>query len=54
MKLVVDKSSLVSVADAIREKTETTDVMYPSEMAGKIRNISMGIELPKTITIGGK
>lgn len=49
---LVEGSTLTAIADAIREKTETSDVMYPSEMAGKIRNISMGIELPKTITAG--
>ena len=33
---LVEGSTLTAIADAIREKTETTDVMYPSEMAGKI------------------
>lgn len=33
---LVEGSTLTAIADAIREKTETSDVMYPSEMAGKI------------------
>lgn len=49
---LVEGSTLTAIADAIREKTETSDVMYPSEMAGKIRGISTGIELPETITAG--
>lgn len=36
---LVESSTLTAIADAIREKTETSDAMYPSEMAGKIRAI---------------
>ena len=49
---LIEGSTLTAIADAIREKTETSDVMYPSEMAGKIRAISAGVELPNTIVAG--
>lgn len=39
---LVEGSTLTAIADAIREKTETSDVMYPSEMAGKILSIETG------------
>lgn len=39
---LVESSTLTAIADAIREKTETSDVMYPSEMAGKILSIETG------------
>mgnify|MGYP006967231293 CR=1 FL=1 len=48
---LIEGSTLTAIADAIREKTETTDVMYPSEMAGKIREISTG-GIPEPITAG--
>lgn len=48
---LVEGSTLTAIADAIREKTETSDVMYPSEMAGKIRAISAG-GIPEPITAG--
>ena len=50
---LVEGSTLTAIADAIREKTETSDVMYPSEMAGKIRDISAGgIPIPNPIVAG--
>lgn len=50
---LIEGSTLTAIADAIREKTETTDVMYPSEMAGKIRGIEAGgIPIPNPIAAG--
>lgn len=49
---LVEGSTLTAIADAIREKTETSDVMYPFEMAGKIRGISGGIPVPDIIVAG--
>lgn len=39
---LIQGTTLTAIADAIRAKTETTDVMYPSEMAGKILSIEAG------------
>lgn len=36
-----DDSNLTALADVIREKTETTELMYPREMADKIRSIEI-------------
>ena len=44
MKVLIEESTLTNIADAIRTKTETNDTMYPKEMAGKVLNISTGID----------
>lgn len=49
---LIQSTTLTAIADAIREKTETSDVMYPSEMAGKIKGISGGIPVPDPIVAG--
>lgn len=49
-KGLIEQSTLTAIADAIRAKTETTDTMLPSEMAGLIEAISTGVELPSWIT----
>ena len=47
---LIQGTTLTAIADAIREKTETTDVMYPSEMAGKISGITKAVLQEKTVT----
>ena len=47
---LIEGSTLTAIADAIREKTETTDAMYPSEMAGKISEITKAVLQEKTVT----
>lgn len=46
-KVLVNDSSLTSIADAIREKTGGTDTYKPSEMAGAIASITTGGEAPE-------
>ena len=41
-KVLVNDSSLTSIADAIREKTGSSDTYKPSEMAGAIASITTG------------
>ena len=41
-KVLVNDSSLTSIADAIREKTGSSDTYKPSEMAGAIKAIPTG------------
>ena len=53
-KLIVSQDKITAVADAIREKTSTTDTMTLDEMPGKISSISGGgsytkIKLPDPI-----
>ena len=38
---LIQDTTLTSIADAIREKTGTTGVIKPTEMASKIRSISV-------------
>lgn len=40
--VLVNDTTMTEIADAIREKTGTTEQMIPSEMAGKIQSISQG------------
>lgn len=39
---VINDTTLTSIADAIREKLESTDTMFPSEMAALIESIEAG------------
>ena len=39
---VIDDKYLVDIADAIREKSGTTDTYTPAEMAGAITNLPSG------------
>ena len=40
--VLVQESSLINIADAIREKNGSTDLYKPSEMAEAIKNINIG------------
>lgn len=40
--VMLNESSLKNIANSIRNKTETTDAMYPSEMSTLIDNIKVG------------
>lgn len=46
----IKDTTLTDIADAIREKKEISDLMYPREMADLIRSIVTGIPLPSWIT----
>lgn len=46
-KLIVSQDKITAVADAIREKTSTTDTMTLDEMPGKISSISGGSSYTK-------
>lgn len=50
--ILVNDSTMTEIADAIREKDGSTAQMLPSEMAGKIQDISTGIEIPNPIVAG--
>ena len=41
-KVLVSESILTAIADAIREKLDTTDTYKPSEMAEAVESISGG------------
>lgn len=48
---LIKEETLADIADSIRTKTETTDAMYPSEMAGKINSITSSVALQeKSVT----
>lgn len=40
--VLIDESTMTDIGNAIRNKTGKTDLMYPSEMAGEISNITTG------------
>lgn len=40
--ILVNDTTMIDIADAIRAKDGSTDQMYPSEMAERIGAISMG------------
>jgi hypothetical protein len=40
--IAIDRSTLTGIADAIREKTDSTDMIATTDMAEKILNISGG------------
>lgn len=42
MKVTVNESTLINIADAIREKEGSGNVYYPSEMGEAIRNLPSG------------
>ena len=42
MKVAINESTLTAIGDAIREKTETTDLIAPGDMPNKIRSITTG------------
>lgn len=46
--VIAQKQDLINIADAIREKTETTDGMGIDEMAALIAAIESGADLSKT------
>lgn len=50
--VLVNDSTMTEIADAIREKDGSSTKMLPSEMAGKIQDISTGIEIPNPIVAG--
>ena len=50
--IITEKSNLVDIADAIRNKTETTDTLSLEEMPQMIAGISTGAELNFTV-VGG-
>lgn len=39
---IINQDTLKNIANSIRNKTETTDVMYPSEMSTMIDGINVG------------
>lgn len=41
-KGLIDKNILIDIADAIREKTDSTDLIKPSQMASAVRGITGG------------
>lgn len=45
---LIQESTLNSIADAIREKTESTDLINPKEMANKILEIQSSVSVPET------
>lgn len=51
--ILLNDSTMIDIADAIREKTDTTNQMLPSEMGGAIRGIETGIKIPESIVAGG-
>ena len=46
----INDATLTDIADAIREKKEISDLMFPGEMAELIRSIETGVSLPSWIT----
>ena len=42
MKVAINESTLTAIGDAIREKTETTDLIAPGSMPAAIRSITTG------------
>ena len=50
--ILLNDSTMIDIADAIREKSGSTDQMLPSEMGGAIRGIETGIKIPETIVAG--
>lgn len=45
---LIQESTLNSIADAIREKIESTDLINPKEMANKILEIQSSVSVPET------
>ena len=50
-KGLIDKNILIDIADAIREKTDSTDLIKPSQMASAVRGITGGGGGGSSITI---
>lgn len=48
---IINQDTLKNIANSIRNKTETTEVMYPSEMSAMIDGINVGGGVNKTRTI---
>lgn len=52
-KVVIEDTTLKNIADAVREKTNTTDKMLPSAMPDLIKSITGGgTDLPENMHIG--
>lgn len=49
-KLFIEDTSLVAIADAIREKTGGVETMTPAEMATAIQELETGAGLPEDLT----
>ena len=47
---LIKEQTLANIGDAIREKTSTTDKIYPKDMPEKIRSIQTGINLKDLLT----
>lgn len=47
---LIKEQTLTNIGDAIREKTSTTDKIYPKDMPEKIRSIRTGINLKDLLT----
>lgn len=47
---LIKEQTLTNIGDAIREKTNTTDKIYPKDMPEKIRSIQTGINLKDLLT----
>lgn len=50
-KYMINDSTLTGIADAIREKTESTEAILVSEMVGLIRSITAGTELTIVVSV---
>ena len=50
-KYIINDSTLTGIADAIREKTESTEEILVSEMGGLIRSITTGAELTIIVSV---
>lgn len=51
--VLINDTTMTSIAEAIRSKDSSSEKMLPSEMAGKIQAISTGIPIPSPI-VGGE
>ena len=55
-KVFIEETTLSAIGDAIRTKTETTELINPADMAEKIEGISVGsaaVVEPLSITANG-
>lgn len=50
--VLINDTTMIDIADAIREKNGSTDQMLPIEMGGAIRGIETGTKIPDSIVAG--
>ena len=51
-QVLINDTTMIDIADAIREKIDIANQMLPSEMGGAIRGIDTGIKIPESIVAG--